>query len=126
YQAAVLGGHPHEKSVSPLAMAVVRLKRAYTLHDVPSEWNRTANVSERLRRVSITPECAKVGVLHRPTGTDHPMRLRSLPKVFHTCGKNCGKSTEIDGSREFFTETAPGAAGPAVKICAPLGLFFET
>jgi hypothetical protein len=26
------------------------------------------------------------------------MRLRSLPKVFHTCGKNCGKSRGFDAA----------------------------
>jgi hypothetical protein len=33
------------------------------------------------------------------------MRLWSLPKVFHTCGKNCGKSTKFTIGFEFGPET---------------------
>jgi hypothetical protein len=41
----------------------------------------------------MRPECATVGVLLRPlSGRIVSMRLWSLAKVFHTCGKNCGKS----------------------------------
>jgi hypothetical protein len=29
------------------------------------------------------------------------MRVRSLPKVFHTCGKNCGKSAGFVGLAEL-------------------------
>jgi hypothetical protein len=43
--------------------------------------------------VSIAPKCVRVALLYGAclvrTGS---MRVRSLPKVFHTCGKNCGKS----------------------------------
>jgi hypothetical protein len=32
------------------------------------------------------------------------MHVWSLAKVFHTCGKNCGKSRGLAGEREFRAE----------------------
>src|SRR5436190_24318089 len=55
--------------------------------------SRTVNVSERVPRVSIEQE---VCYSRRPFSDrfrpQQFMRVWSLPKVFHTCGKNCGKS----------------------------------
>ena len=37
--------------------------------------------------------CVTVGAFTGSPGTSCGMRVWSLPKVFHTCGKNCGKTT---------------------------------
>lgn len=75
------------------AVTVVGLKSPNSLsHDIPSVLRRTVNVNERVQGVSISKECVTVGLL---PGQFRPcidsMRVWSLAKVFHTCGKNCGK-----------------------------------
>ena len=76
------------------AVTRIGLKRANSLsHDIPSVLRRTVNVSERVQGVSIFPDCVRVGVLLAAgSGRSDSMRVWSLAKVFHTCGKNCGKS----------------------------------
>jgi len=66
---------------------------------------RTFNVSGSLEGVSIWPECVRVGVLLDLPGRSDFMHLWSLAKVFHTCGKNCGKSSEMAGRPQFTGET---------------------
>jgi hypothetical protein len=89
----------------------VRLERTFAFH-------RTANVSERLPRVSIEVDCVTVGVLrsHATPGAHNcsqprskPMSVWSLPKVFHTCGKNCGKSSGFAGAERERAEK-PGTS----------------
>ena len=72
HETAVLGAHPHQKTVRFLAVAGIRLERALALHEVPSV-NRTLNVSEGVPKVSTLMGCVTVGVLlnfdpnhHRP------------------------------------------------------------
>lgn len=77
-------------------MTRIGLKSPNSLsHDIPSLLRRTVNVSERLQGVSISEEYVTVGVLQKAgSPRSDSMRVWSLAKVFHTCGKNCGKSTE--------------------------------
>ena len=85
------------------AVTRIGLKSPNSLsHDIPSVLRRTVNVSERVQGVSIFPDCVRVGVLlgAHSSRTDS-MGVWSLAKVFHTCGKNCGKSTRIDGLSLF-------------------------
>ena len=63
HQPAVFRTHTNQKAVCPPAMPRIRLKRALPLHDVPSERDRTANVSEGVPRVSIQCDCVRVDVL---------------------------------------------------------------
>ena len=78
------------------AVTRVGLKSANSLsHDIPSVLRRTVNVSERVRGVSIFVEYVRVGLrLKRQPRRSDFMRVWSLAKVFHTCGKICGKSTK--------------------------------
>jgi hypothetical protein len=88
--------------VGPLTVPRVWLERALSLHDIPSaplaREFETVNGSERVLKVSIGVVCATVGVL-QPISCLRPqsdrMRIWSVPKDFHTCGKNCGKSLEF-------------------------------
>ena len=75
------------------AMTRIGLKSPNSLsHDIPSVLRRTVNVSERVQGVSISEEYVRVGVLLTAgSGRSDSMRVWSLAKVFHTCGKNCGK-----------------------------------
>jgi hypothetical protein len=60
------------------------------------------------------------------------MFLWSLPKVFHTCGKNCGKSTKFSFGFEFGPEimrisgpakaTRSGKARDVSQFCGSAGL----
>ena len=79
------------------AVTRIGLKRANSLsHDIPSVLRRTVNVSEGLQGVSIFLDCVRVGVLLAAgSGRSDSMRVWSLAKVFHTCGKNCGKSPDL-------------------------------
>ena len=92
HEPAILGAHADEKTMRPLPPARIWLERAFTFHGASLDWKRTVNVSERIPGVSIEPRCATVCVLSWTVlaGTSF-MSVRSLPKVFHTCGKNCGK-----------------------------------
>ena len=69
--------------------------------------NRTANGSEGVPKVSIGGVCAKVGVLQPISLVSDPSRLAwriwSVPKDFHTCGKNCGNSPEFKHPLGFRT-----------------------
>jgi len=99
---AVLGPHPDEESMCPAAPAVVRLKRALSLThrrilgprahadaDV-RPCRRTSNGSQATLALSIParlPGVLRSAIRVRRKGP----RLGVPPKVFHTCGKNCGK-----------------------------------
>ena len=63
-ETSVLRAHPHQESVRPFAVAIVGLERALSLHaqDFPSIWKRTDNVSERVRKVSISGVNAEVSM----------------------------------------------------------------
>ena len=50
------------------------------------------------------------------------MQIRALPKVFHTCGKNCGKSGESASLLSFRLHFARLAASAKVENHAILGL----
>jgi len=39
----------------------------------------------------------RLGEINPQSAFRNPQPIWSLPKVFHSCGKNCGKSTEIVG-----------------------------
>jgi hypothetical protein len=70
----VLGGHAHEKTVRPRAMARIWLKCSDTLSHVdPFDEERTANVSGRFRGVSTRVVCVRVSVLHE---TSRPRKIR--------------------------------------------------
>jgi hypothetical protein len=83
------------------AVARIRLERPLALHisAIPSERNRTVNVSERLQRVSMQSGlCYSLRpspVRDFPRSPPYSMRVWSLPKVFHTCGKSCGNRLSI-------------------------------
>ena len=126
---AILGGHTDQESVGLFPMPVIRLKRAFSLGHRVSRganasflWtlrlramNRTVNGSERLERVSIgTTLCYSLRPSQHVKIPVELMRFWSGPRVFHTCGKNCGKSqvfgNRIDFShvcRDFLTGETP-------------------
>jgi len=99
-QAAILGGHAHEKSMGASPALAVWLER--TFHDVRSpatveRGRRNVNNSEPRQWVSI--KAARVEMVgfvtveivcysRLPCGT-----VGSPPEVFHNCGKKCGKAT---------------------------------
>jgi hypothetical protein len=62
---------------------------------------RTDNVSEGVRKVSTRLLCVRVGVLHHRNRRRPAMYVWSLPRVFHTCGKNCGNSNRSVAHRGF-------------------------
>ena len=99
-QAAILGGHAHEKSMGASPALAVWLER--TFHDVRSpatveRGRRNVNNSEPRQWVSIKAARGEmVGFVtveivcysRLPCGT-----VGSPPEVFHNCGKKCGKAT---------------------------------
>src|SRR5262245_31443436 len=89
-------------------MTCVRLERALSLHANPFAFRltlkaaraesraeeRTEYVSERVLRVSTRRAFVLPSrLLQLSQTTADGMCVWSLPKVFHTCGKNCGNST---------------------------------
>ena len=96
HEASVLGGHTHEKAVCACPTAPVRLECPFTLHEIPSTQAAKARLTNRqcYRRRSesvnasgfVLESVLRSARFHRTSG----MRVWSLPKVFHTCGKNCG------------------------------------
>lgn len=118
--AAILRGHANPESVRLATTARIRLKRALTLHDLSGvpranplgagtrrtstapylirlNLKRTANVNEAFQAVSMYGRlCYSRLPRSAPpdAGLSHPTKyvLWSLPRDFHTCGKNCGKS----------------------------------
>jgi len=102
HEPPVFGAHANQKSVGSPAVPRVWLERPLSLHDIPSAPRareiETVNGSERVLKVSIGVVCATVGVLQLVSESPTPavrMRIWSVPKDFHTCGKNCGKSPEF-------------------------------
>ena len=88
------------------AMTRIGLKSPNSLsHDIPSVLRRTVNVSQGVQGVSIFEECVRVGVLlSAGSGRSDSMRVWSLAKVFHTCGKVCGKSIKTAAKPRFTAE----------------------
>jgi hypothetical protein len=79
--------------VRPLAVTSVGLERALAFHGRPSYEIEPLMLANAFRQCQSFEVCVTVGVLHSAVpGPGHPMSVRSLPRVFHTCGKNCGNS----------------------------------
>jgi hypothetical protein len=61
--------------------------------------NEPSILANAFRECQSRRLCVRVGVLHRLGHLQRRgpknMRIWSLPKVFHTCGKNCGNSRGI-------------------------------
>jgi hypothetical protein len=95
HQAPVLGAHTHEEPMRLPTMSRIRLKRPLPLHISPMP-ERTANVSVRVWKVSMhSGLCYSRVPSIGPAAPSRDMRVWSLPKVFHTCGKNCGNSPDL-------------------------------
>jgi hypothetical protein len=117
-QTAIFGAHPHQESVRPSAVPRVGLKCSLALHASPSWWplrtrvrrcqmscrrsflvNELSIIAKGFRQCQSPRLCVTVGVLRQDSRRSFPafgtMRVRSLTRVFHTCGKNCGKSRQI-------------------------------
>ena len=130
HQPAIFGAHPHEKAVRSLPMAGVGLERSFAFHycsgnrartshfgpvdphfDRRHRWKRgneptmLANGFGRCQRDGFVLESASfAGAQPR----FKPMHVWSLPKVFHTCGKNCGNALTSKVSRTFLLRLRPG------------------
>jgi hypothetical protein len=93
-QATVLRAHPHQKTVRAGPAASIGLKSALTLHDSLSVSNEPSMLSKRFEGCQRVLSCVTVAVLHRNSGptlsSQSSMRVWSLTKLFHSCGKNCG------------------------------------
>ena len=112
YETAVLGAHTDEKPMRPRSVTRIGLKRAFPLHSVLRKSKRTFNRSEGVRGVSnrmalcysLRPSRAWRGI---PRFPPRPMQVRSLTRVFHTCGKNCGKSQKSGAPWVRLAEFSP-------------------
>jgi hypothetical protein len=113
--------------VGPLAMTRVGLERALALHEIPSERRlRLARARARENELSIVANAfgtcqSKSFVLQSASfkqflvlvsaSPANRMAIWSVPKVFHTCGKSCGKSTEFNdllGFWAYFPQVSTG------------------
>src|SRR5437867_2971817 len=124
-QTAVLGAHPHHKPVRLLPMTRVRLERALALHGFPSGENEPTMLANGFRECQSDRSVLESASSSGCSGRTFSMRVWSLPKVFHTCGKNCGKtprSAEIGRFKAGMSLILTRAkAGKAVKMA-----FFAT
>ena len=103
HQPAVLGAHPHEKSVRLLAVTRVGLKRAHSLgHDIPSREIEPSMLANGFGECQSTgaQECATVGVLLWP-----------VPAAVDPCsfGLSPKFSTPVEKTVENRGETEPKA-----------------
>jgi hypothetical protein len=101
----VFRGHADEKAVCALAAATVRLKSAFTLHEIPAavfELRRNVHGSERALRVSIGCVLVRCFTRSQACVTVRSPRetVGSPPEVFHNCGKHCGKARENTRARQ--------------------------
>ena len=97
HQPPVFGAHADQKPVRPLAAARIRLKRADSLsHDIPSRRNEPSMLANRSEKCQSMPSVLMSAPFSwprpQPRGRSKSMQLWSLARVFHTCGKTCGKS----------------------------------
>jgi len=90
-QPPVFRAHTHQKPVRLCAVASVRLERALAFHAFTPDAEPTmlATTPESVNRSGL---CYSRRPSNRSHGCPTHMRVWSLPRVFHTCGKNCGKS----------------------------------
>src|SRR5262249_15914593 len=95
HQAAVLRAHSDQKTMRPLAVARIGLERPNSLgHDIPSIGNEPSMLAKGSEKCQSNRRCVTVGVLlgEAPDRRSNSMQLWSVARVFHTCGKTCGKS----------------------------------
>jgi len=97
HQPPVFRAHADQKPVRPLAAARIRLKRADSLsHDIPSRRNEPSMLANRSEKCQSMPSVLMSAPFSwprpQPRGRSKSMQLWSLARVFHTCGKTCGKS----------------------------------
>jgi hypothetical protein len=74
-------------------MAVVWLERAHTFHVFTPDDEPTI-LATGPKGVNRTGLCYSPRPSGRSRGRPKAVHVWSLPKVFHTCGKSCGKSRE--------------------------------
>ena len=91
HQPPVFRAHPHKKPVRLRPMAGVWLERALPFHAFTPDGEPTmlATASESVNPGGL---CYSLRPSSQSRGRPKDMHVWSLPRVFHTCGKNCGKS----------------------------------
>jgi hypothetical protein len=100
HQATVLRAHAHEKTVCFPPPSRVRLERPLPLH-IPSLGNEPSMLAFAFGRCQCREVCVKVASLQRRKIPFGALCVWSLPKVFHTCGKNCGNSPNLMGGEDI-------------------------
>ena len=80
----------------PAAVASIRLERALALHAPETLFSDAVELlmlANAFRECQREEDCVRVAVLRQFAAVpNRRMDVWSLPKVFHTCGKNCGNS----------------------------------
>jgi hypothetical protein len=97
YKPAVFCTHSHKKPMSSLSAASIGLKCSLSLHcESFCINNKPSMVANAFLRCQLARLCVRVGGFRESSPRrSKGMRVWLLPKVFHTCGKNCGNSPSL-------------------------------